>query len=480
MPTRANLRKDAEAAPLTGEPLQGYAMTSFALLLVWGLFDAQLWYFLGWGCFAFFVLLRRKSRFQVPWFLEIFPAIFLISYVCTIYYFRNLLLTRDAKGDALILDSLWITGAGNFLFSLACLGTIQMLTPARQTIRLDTPLQAIPARTLQWIYGAGLILNLLVVPFSPLSFRALFFSIGNIEVVALGMMLFLGMHQAQGYGRFETRLALFGLAFWAARNMATSLFGGTIATMICLAMLFARKVAGWLAISGILFVLIFAPLVQGVKKQVRGDGDLYANAPQESVQSAFKRNFEAIIVNRDLYAYKQGFDAFMERVDTMLMFMKIKNNIDTRQNFARGETLMASVFWSFVPRFLYPDKPITGGSSQLAKEYADMHVPEGTSVGVGPIPEFYINYGVPGVWVGMSLLGLFYGFLMQRMFSHPRQPLGFVLGALTFSTVIRPETNLGDSLGATLRWIFVWVVLLWITREKPRRARGASPLPPRS
>lgn len=71
------------------------------------------------------------------------------------------------------------------------------------------------------------------------------------------------------------------------------------------------------------------------------------------------------------------------------------------------------------PRILFPDKPPLGGDSWLVRKYAGIWVAgdeSNVSIGLGYIPEFYIDYGIYGV-VFLSLLygfivGLFYKLLL--------------------------------------------------------------------
>lgn len=66
---------------------------------------------------------------------------------------------------------------------------------------------------------------------------------------------------------------------------------------------------------------------------------------------------------------------------------------------------------ALIPRALWPDKPAVGGSGDLVAEFTGQRFAEGTSVGVGSVLEFYMNFGVPGLIVGF--IGL--GFLLMRL-----------------------------------------------------------------
>lgn len=74
-------------------------------------------------------------------------------------------------------------------------------------------------------------------------------------------------------------------------------------------------------------------------------------------------------------------------------------------DFARGETLWLALA-GLVPRALWPNKPVSGGSGNLVTRFTGIEFMEGTSVGVGQVLEFYINFGTVGVVVGFACLGI--------------------------------------------------------------------------
>ncbi len=72
--------------------------------------------------------------------------------------------------------------------------------------------------------------------------------------------------------------------------------------------------------------------------------------------------------------------------------------------FAHGATLMAAVA-AVIPRALWPDKPVIGGSGDLVATYTGLRFADGTSVGVGQVMEAYVNFGTDGVVVVFFLIG---------------------------------------------------------------------------
>jgi hypothetical protein len=69
-----------------------------------------------------------------------------------------------------------------------------------------------------------------------------------------------------------------------------------------------------------------------------------------------------------------------------------------------GSTLaIAATAW--IPRILWPGKPRTGGSGTLVSRYTGMTFGAGTSIGVGQVMEYYINFGYWGVFLGFMVFG---------------------------------------------------------------------------
>jgi hypothetical protein len=115
--------------------------------------------------------------------------------------------------------------------------------------------------------------------------------------------------------------------------------------------------------------------------------------------------------------------------------------------FAYGETMP---LWALIPRAVWPDKPGVGGSADVVSEFTGLRFVEGTSVGVGQVLEFYINFGIPGVAVGFFGLGYL---LMQldrgimRAFARGDMR-GLLLRAMPGLTVLQPGGSLQEILVA--------------------------------
>jgi phosphate starvation-inducible membrane PsiE len=73
--------------------------------------------------------------------------------------------------------------------------------------------------------------------------------------------------------------------------------------------------------------------------------------------------------------------------------------------YADGATL-AEAGLAMIPRALWPDKPVVAGSGDLVSIYTGMWFDQNTSVGVGQVMEYYINFGTVGVVLGFLIMGM--------------------------------------------------------------------------
>jgi hypothetical protein len=81
-------------------------------------------------------------------------------------------------------------------------------------------------------------------------------------------------------------------------------------------------------------------------------------------------------------------------------------HLEQNNDFAEGETLIDAVL-ALIPRALWPDKKIGAGSGDLVARFTGFHYDNTiTSVGIGSVMEFYVNFGTMGILIGFVTLGI--------------------------------------------------------------------------
>ena len=99
----------------------------------------------------------------------------------------------------------------------------------------------------------------------------------------------------------------------------------------------------------------------------------------------------------------------LERIDGRLnqatLVGEAVDNLSQTGDFAHGSTIRDALL-AFIPRLIWPGKPQTGGSGDLASRFTGREFAVGTSIGIGPVLEFYGNFGTWGVVVGFVFLGM--------------------------------------------------------------------------
>ncbi|MDH3445644.1 MAG: hypothetical protein OEN50_17085, partial [Deltaproteobacteria bacterium] len=102
-------------------------------------------------------------------------------------------------------------------------------------------------------------------------------------------------------------------------------------------------------------------------------------------------------------------DNHLKRIDARLnqnyLVGMAVTRMSLKNDFAYGETIWGACL-ALIPRALWPEKPLFAGSGHLVSDYTGIMFAPGTSVGIGQVMEFYINFGTAGVIFGFLFIGI--------------------------------------------------------------------------
>ncbi len=177
---------------------------------------------------------------------------------------------------------------------------------------------------------------------------------------------------------------------------------------------------------------------------------------------------------------ESGIQALIERVSSITQFALVLDRVPLTIPFENGRLTKRALVHILVPRLLFPNKENLGPDSWLAEQYAGLDVGEDTSVGIGYMAEFYVDWGIGGMICCLFVLGLFFGIIYRLIFVlSPNSIIASALVIVPFmGNFITFEATLPKLLGG---FIMTTVVLLILARLipfllHPRFVRQAKPL----
>jgi hypothetical protein len=122
------------------------------------------------------------------------------------------------------------------------------------------------------------------------------------------------------------------------------------------------------------------------------------------------------------------------------------------------------MFFKPVPRFLMPDKPEEMSGQVFGHRYGFISSENlTTSINLPQLVELYANFGLPGVVVGMFLVGMLYRVVIE-MYVHPGMGLGALVGAVYVSSKMFDVGSAASLVLGGLPWsmLFIGMISLMI------------------
>lgn len=202
----------------------------------------------------------------------------------------------------------------------------------------------------------------------------------------------------------------------------------------------------------------------GAKKTWRGSiraGDVSGTPLQKAEQ--FKDHFARAHKNFD---FKDNLEDLSARLSSTIgYFSYVIQRVPKIVPFENGALTKRAIDHIVKPRILFPDKPSLGGDSWLVRKYAGIWVAGeelNASIGLGYIPQFYIDFGVYGV----LFLSLLYGFIIGIFYkllllASPSYNMYFSASSILLLNCFTAfEGEIAKLLGATIINFVIFFILL--------------------
>jgi len=149
------------------------------------------------------------------------------------------------------------------------------------------------------------------------------------------------------------------------------------------------------------------------------------------------------------------------RLNQNYLIGRVVRTIESGQEqFAHGGTLYEALL-ALIPRIIWPEKPVEAGSGNTVSHYARLKFGADTSVGIGHVMEFYLNFGTFGVVAGFMIVGTLLRLLDNmaaiRMYEGNWQ--GFMTWFMPSVSLLNVQGSLVEVFGsAAASLILVWIV----------------------
>ena len=240
-----------------------------------------------------------------------------------------------------------------------------------------------------------------VSPFLPAGFDYLGYLLGKLLFVGIFYVICSEIRNKNLY-------IIIGVSALLIQTIINGMFGELIYTSLLgliLLMIGNKKSFSFkmlLLIVGVTSILI----LQSIKGEYRsyawyGRGDMSRSSTEVFFNLILER-----ITNPQLFFDREKNFAFVVRFNQGMLQTKVMNYVPRIRPYAEGETILKSIAASFVPRFLWPDKPMAGGHWNM--EYFTGLIISGYSMNIGPFGEAYGNFGSQGGIYFMFFYGLFF------------------------------------------------------------------------
>ncbi len=159
--------------------------------------------------------------------------------------------------------------------------------------------------------------------------------------------------------------------------------------------------------------------------------------------------------------------AFLKRMTVVTSLAAIVSDTPRFVDYRYGDTLLLAPIGLLVPRFLWPQKPSISIGREFGSIFRLTHPLDlETETSPSTVGDFYWNFSIPGVVVGMWLVGMGYRWFYQRYGAGTGfDPIRKAVYATLLPTVLLFEDNVAIIVGVVVKVLVILVVFLVVCRR---------------
>lgn len=226
------------------------------------------------------------------------------------------------------------------------------------------------------------------------------------------------------YLRFKKRAALIlvfilipvVMAIYFFSGMKEKFFLAPIFAVIALIVTTRRINAKWIVVGFFAFVL-FYPVAQSLRDTRRHSLAEIFTSPAAALNDLSNIEFTTDVSDY----FSDGIAMTTLRLSALHMTAVVIHDTPDRVPFQGGWTL-SYIPITFIPRILWPGKPVFNVGQWVTDNYGAGQDIQ-SSTGVSWVGDFYMNFGIPGVIIGMIGMGLYFRVIHEIVFSGNTIPM---------------------------------------------------------
>lgn len=233
--------------------------------------------------------------------------------------------------------------------------------------------------------------------------------------------------------------------------------------------LLGSRMALWRKVGLLVAAAFIIMVLQTTKITFRA---IVFNVGTESKVELFTTLFFENLSNGTTLLEPDAFWPIYLRTNQGLIISSVMSRFPMLKPHDNGKVLGQTILASFIPRFLWPDKPTADGRFNM-RYYAGMTLDKTTSMNVGPVGEAYGSFGVMGGVTFMFLLGVFVRWIYGRIFVIARKtPLIIMwIPVMFYQITYSAETDTMQIFNSIIKISFLMLVIYvvspgWFGRKR--------------
>lgn len=202
-------------------------------------------------------------------------------------------------------------------------------------------------------------------------------------------------------------------------------------------------------------ILVFL-FVQLIKEEYRGEiSESNVDRTDVLIEVASKK------INQDVE--EDFFQATVDRLNQGWIIARILHVVPTYEPYAEGETIKNGIAGALLPRFLLPNKAVSGG--YYFERFTGIEL-KGTSMNLGIVGEAYANYGGMGGAIFMFFFGLFINISLVIIYKSASRKIEFYFWIpFLFLYMVKAEDDFITMFNQFTKAVYMTLLMAWIMNK---------------